>query len=167
MKKGFDVEREVKLLISEILFLILIVFLIGVNLEYKFYDLSSVHKTLTDFVSSNLLILISLFLLVVFSFVLALNYQNFKAKKVKQIVELSFEKKQGKGFTDLDAFYDLLSKEKSINLSTTAKTFKISRELALEWGRIFEENDLAEIEYPAFADPIIKIKNKSNEEEKE
>lgn len=53
-----------------------------------------------------------------------------------------------KNKTDIDSLYELLQKEKSINLSAIINTFGISKEKAEEWCRILEEGGLAIVHYP-------------------
>ena len=56
-------------------------------------------------------------------------------------------------------------KEKtSLSTATVAKAFLISKEQALEWGKILEEHNLASIEYPAFSDPEITIEEVISDE---
>jgi hypothetical protein len=72
--------------------------------------------------------------------------------------------------TDLDVLYETLKKEKKISVSKIAKTFKIANDIAFEWCKILESGDLAEIVYPGFGEPLIKIKEgapENSEKEKE
>ena len=164
-------RRGVKILFLELFVLILLSVFYFANIKYNFYDLSPVFNILTNFISSKFWILVLAFLFLVFLFLSYMKVQKLKAQRVSKIVKLSFQRKSGKGFTDLDAFYDLLVKEKSINIPSIARTFKIDKDLALEWSKIFEDLNLAAIEYPTFSDPIVNIvednKDKGNEETNE
>ena len=71
---------------------------------------------------------------------------------------LEINKDVSKNKTDLDVLYDLLREQKEIKISKITKTFNISRELALEWGKILESGDLATLNYPGFGEIVLKIK---------
>ncbi len=60
--------------------------------------------------------------------------------------------------TAFDQMYSLLQKNGEIKITTVAHTFNISDELAQQWATILESQDLAQIVYPPFGGPIVKLK---------
>jgi hypothetical protein len=72
---------------------------------------------------------------------------------------IEIKEKHGKSNTDLDALYSILKKNKSLKIATISKIFNMDKEKALEWAKILENNNLAQIDYPAFSDPEITLKN--------
>jgi len=77
--------------------------------------------------------------------------------------------KKSRTYTDIDALHDLLKEKKTLKISKIQRTFKISKETALDWCEILETGDLAEIHYPALREPIVTIytTKKVNKDEKE
>ena len=71
-----------------------------------------------------------------------------------------------KSETEIDVLYRLLQEKKSLSVATIAKTFGITKEKAIEWAKILEDNDLATVEYPAFNDPQVEIKGLDEEKDK-
>jgi len=91
-------------------------------------------------------------------------YKNRKVKKLeKETIKVRLNKDKQKNQTDLDTLYDILKQKKGMKLSVIAKTFKINKDIALEWGKILESGGLAEIDYPGFGEPTIRIKQESEE----
>lgn len=72
-------------------------------------------------------------------------------------IEIKIEKIKDKNKTDLDTLYDLIRQRKELKISIIAKSFHISKEIALDWAKILESGDLASIEYPAFGEPVLKV----------
>lgn len=107
--------------------------------------------------------------------IILVAYANFIKHKRHEGVKTHFhivKRKKSRSTTDLDTLYNLLKEKKTLNTGSIARLFKIPKEKALEWGRILEEHELADIEYPAFNDPEIKLnipeeKDKNEKEEKE
>jgi hypothetical protein len=58
-----------------------------------------------------------------------------------------------------------MMREGELKISVIAKAFGISKDQALEWGKILENQNLASVEYPAFSEPEIKAKNKNGKKE--
>jgi hypothetical protein len=84
-------------------------------------------------------------------------YERKMKRKEKEFIGLHIEK-AGPNETDLDVLYEVLKNKKIIGLSAIAKSFKINKEVAMEWCKILESGDLAVIDYPGFGEPAIKIK---------
>jgi hypothetical protein len=89
------------------------------------------------------------------------NIQYMKSRKEEKIKEhyISVKEKHGKSNTDFDALYSLLKKNKTLKIATISKVFNVDKEKALEWAKILENNNLAQIEYPAFSDAEITLKH--------
>jgi uncharacterized membrane protein (DUF485 family) len=62
--------------------------------------------------------------------------------------------------TDLDILYKVLQKRKKISLSKIAKSFKVEKDVAMEWCKILESGELATIDYPGFGEPKLLILEK-------
>ncbi len=61
--------------------------------------------------------------------------------------------------TKLDELFNMLEKEKAIKLSVIIKKFNIKREEALDWCSVLTEHGLAELIYPAFGEPELRLKS--------
>lgn len=88
-----------------------------------------------------------------------------KKEKLKKLF-LKVKKNKKKSETDLDTLYNFLKENKKINIKNLSELFNISPENALEWGKILETHELVTIEYPAFKQPEIKLKEENEETEK-
>ncbi len=90
---------------------------------------------------------------------------NKELKKVDIKGRSKFHKEKPE--TDIDVLYEMLQKDKSIRLGAIGKIFGVNTKTALEWCRILESCDLAEIHYPTVGDPkIILNEPKENNVEK-
>ncbi|MEK6917707.1 MAG: hypothetical protein AABW51_02055 [Nanoarchaeota archaeon] len=122
-----------------------------------------INMTLLAFILQWVILLV----VVIFAYTKFLKHRKEEEEKIKDFVIPS---PKSKAETNFDVFYNLLKDKKSLNTSTIATAFSISKEQALEWGKILEEHDLVSIEYPAFSDPEVivteeKISNESVTEE--
>ncbi|MEM3074444.1 MAG: hypothetical protein QW727_00680 [Candidatus Pacearchaeota archaeon] len=103
--------------------------------------------------------------------VLFVIYSKFSKAKKEEKIKINYEKikniklKKSKPETDMDILYKLLKEKKSLRIGLIAETFKISKETAIEWGKILENSGLVTIEYPAFREPNLKIIEKEVNEE--
>lgn len=107
-------------------------------------------------ISSKIFLVVQLVLItgiLVYTFV----YER-KMRKAEKDFMSSHMEKTGPNETDLDVLYEALKNKKKFSLSAIANSFKINREVAMEWCKILESGDLAVIEYPGFGEPVIKIK---------
>ena len=59
--------------------------------------------------------------------------------------------------TDLDILYEMLKKKKEIKMESVEQTFHITPEIALEWFKVLENGELADIEYPRFGKPMLML----------
>ena len=105
-----------------------------------------------------------LMLIVLIAFVKHLKGRKSEAVRINYS---ELKNKKTKANTDLDILYKILKDRKKLKVSVIASTFKITREQALEWGRILENYNLASIEYPAFSQPEIILKEKKVKHEEE
>lgn len=80
--------------------------------------------------------------------------------KRKEIVGIDLRDMHGKTGTDLDKLYNVLQDKNQLRISTIAKAFKVNRETAMEWCKILESGNLANIDYPGVGEPIVKINKK-------
>lgn len=116
-------------------------------------DLSfGINISLVAFIGQWVLLLI----LVLFTYTRFLKHRKEEEKK---IVGFVVPPPKSRGETNIDAFYELLKDKKELAIGTIAKAFKITKEQALDWAKILEDNELVSIEYPAFADPEVKFKD--------
>jgi len=95
-------------------------------------------------------------------------YLKFLKSKKEQHLKISYEeikKKKKKSETDIDYLYRILKDKKKLGIDLIAKTFKINKEKALEWSKILENYGLATIEYPAFSEPELRVKEENDARE--
>jgi len=113
------------------------------NLEDKIHFTSTLNLPLLAFI----FLWVIIFLIII---IMSKKLQK-KIKKEKKIsVELGIMKqKKSKSVTDIDILYEILKKKKKLSTGEISRIFKIENEKALEWGKIFENHELATIEYPA------------------
>jgi len=91
-----------------------------------------------------------------------------KKKKEKEKINVSkIKHPTSRSQTDLDTLYNLLIEKKNLSIGTIGTIFGIKKDVALDWAKILEENNLATIDYPAFNDPEVIIKGSEEEENKD
>ena len=59
--------------------------------------------------------------------------------------------------THLDEFYDYLKEKKEVKISDAAKKFNIAEDLILEWAKVLEAGDLANIYSSGIGRQYVKI----------
>jgi len=69
--------------------------------------------------------------------------------------------------TDLDLLYKLLKEKKEMKLAVVAGVFGISKGTAMEWCKVLEAGNLAEIRYPTVGDPKVLLAKKGKKGENE
>ena len=67
-------------------------------------------------------------------------------------------KNLGKEKTPIDVLYWLIQEKKEVKFHVIGKIFNINIKKIEGWARILESHDLAEISYPAFGEPRLKLK---------
>ena len=99
----------------------------------------------------------------ILSFLIYTFYRdNSIVSKKNELANVKQFKNSTKNNTDLDILYDILKKNKTVRISVVSKTFKIDKDLAIEWAKILESGDLAKIEYPGFSEPRVVFKEKKD-----
>lgn len=153
---------------------IFMVLFIGVSL-FSYYTRQNPNSAISGMiigdVAANVNISLVAFILqwVILLVVVIFGYMRFlkhRKEEEEKIANFVIPAPKTEAETNIDAFYTLLQDKKSLTTGTVAKAFKITKEQALDWGKILEEHALVTIEYPAFADPEIKIPESKEEKEK-
>lgn len=80
-----------------------------------------------------------------------------KAEAVKDTIAEGYQGNQQLLRTQIDRLLDTLSKEKEMRLEDAASMFNVSTEIIERWGKVLEEHRLAELHYPAFGKPAIRV----------
>lgn len=95
--------------------------------------------------------------------IVTFTFVRQKINLKKEIKSLNVHKNYGKSKTktDLDVLYSILKEKKHLKLSTVSKVFKIDKDKVMEWCRILESGNLAEINYPGVGEPEIVINEDS------
>lgn len=130
------------------------------------FSVSTIEKTV--FSVGNMPRVSQIFLILQWGvIILLLGYAAIKdlitlAQK-REVSVLNTYKKPAKNKTDMDVLYDALKKKRELRVSTIAKSFNVSRDIAMEWCKILESGELATIDYPGFGEPVIKIKEEKIE----
>lgn len=119
-------------------------FAIGDNVLFK------INMSLVAFVAQWIILL----LIVLFAYSKFLKHRKEEDAKIADFV---LPKIKSRSQTHLDTFYDLLKIKKSLSITTISKAFRIPKEMALDWAKILESDELVIIEYPAFSDPEVII----------
>lgn len=87
-----------------------------------------------------------------------------KIKEVEKIAEKKTEPAKRRGDektieTKLDDLFNMLEQNKTVKLSSIIKKFEIKKEEALDWCSVLTEHGLAELVYPAFGEPELRLKS--------
>lgn len=167
MKKLRDSET-VKERPGHKIFLLLLVFILlvgNIALFIYFYGMKFERATLNKFVAD-----LSAFKVWAIAFVIVwgvilgallvavLPSGNRERPAIVKKVEEPDTSSLKKASTDIDVLYATLQKKGRLKMSMIAQTFKIKKEMALEWSKILESHDLATIRYKAFAEPELFVK---------
>ena len=81
---------------------------------------------------------------------------RMKSKK-KEINEIDLDEMSANSKTDLDTLYNILKTKKEIRISTISKLFRVNKETAMEWAKILEAGNLAEIISPLIGEVTVKL----------
>ncbi len=86
--------------------------------------------------------------------------ESIKSSEIEKLKKNVKEKMDSldKGKTPLDILYWLLGEKKQLKLQDISKIFLIDIKKAEEWAKILEAHELAEMNYPAFGPPALRIK---------
>ncbi|MBI3622886.1 hypothetical protein HY212_02285 [Candidatus Pacearchaeota archaeon] len=142
----------------------------GANLFLYFSNGKGSYQALSGMVTRNVVlenmnISLVAFILqwIILLLIVMFSYSKFiKQKKIEDISHDELPKiKDSEGLdTELDTLYQLLNEKERLSIGAIAKAFNVQKEKALEWSKILEEHDLVTIEYPAFNDPEVEVKEK-------
>ena len=95
--------------------------------------------------------------LIIFAIVMLAKNRTERKKEIESLnLDMHKYKKTGKT-TELDILYNVLKDKKHLRLSTISKIFNVKREIALDWIKSLESQNLVEIEYPRIGELEIKI----------
>ncbi len=108
---------------------------------------------------------IILILIIIIAYIHLLRHRK-DDEYIKRDYSLLKQKKTKSG-TDLDVLYNLLQNKKRLSTKTISELFGISKEKALEWAKILENNKLAMVEYPTFNDPEVRTYEKEIEKQEQ
>lgn len=107
----------------------------------------------------------------VFLILLVVVFTRDKMITRREVNDLNLQPRFSKYKTDIDVLYEILKERKVIRIRIVAEAFGTTQEKAMEWAKILEEGDLANIEYPGFAGEaelkFIEPKVNSKEEKKD
>lgn len=170
-------EKEEKRIFPRMMFFAALILLVNIgSFIYKYgelksggltgFSVTSLEKTVLNI--GGMSFVSRIFLIVQWSIIFfVLIYAFFKDKSVlvgkEEVNSISSFKGSKKNKTDLDVFHDILKKKKSLKISTVAKSFNVSKDVATDWSKILESGELATIEYPGFGEPRVVIKEKEVE----
>ena len=157
---------------------LVVLILILMNLGYFLYKGVDISRGMTGFSVTDTIygnfsslspasktILISGWVLVffIFSFAVLRDFKSLKSKS--QGIDMELRRNSNKNNTDIDTLYETLKEQKEIPISVISKAFNIDKDTVMEWCKILESGELVSIEYPAFTEPILKIKKEFNDSE--
>ncbi len=110
---------------------------------------------------STIIFVVQWFILFIILLILYINFLKRKRQEKKEIKSVKKERQKKGTATDLDSLYELLKDKKRLGVSSIAKAFNISEDKAMEWAKIFEKNNLGYIEYPAFSEAKLCLKEEN------
>ncbi len=86
--------------------------------------------------------------------------ESIKSSEIEKLKKTVKEKMDSldKGKTPLDVLYWLLGEKKQLKLQEISRIFSIDIKKAEEWAKILEAHELAEMDYPAFGTPALRLK---------
>lgn len=115
----------------------------------SFYETSSINQ--------RIFILAQVFLLIIIAVAVFIVFGKLKSKEI--LSKTKFVKKSDgkRSHTDLDVLYDMLKTKGEIDLEDVEGAFKISPQVAIGWAKVLENGDLAEIDYPRFGKPVLRL----------
>lgn len=114
-----------------------------------FYESTSINQRI--FILSQIILLVVV-VVVVFVVVKKFRSKN-KISKQNYIVKVNNKRSR----TDIDTLYEMLKRRKEIGIEDTERVFRINSDVALGWYKILENGSLAEINYPRFGKPVLRL----------
>ena len=122
-----------------------------------FYETSSINQ--------RIFILSQVLLLIVICAVIFMIVKKFRVKQKLFKNDYIIKGGNKRSRTDLDVLYEMLKKKKEISMEDIEKVFRIDPEIALDWSKILENGDFAEIDYPRFGKPVLRLLEEDGEKE--
>ena len=167
-------EKGEKLLFKKVLLIAFVLFFVNAGwFVYEYggengsglsgFSVKTIGRTvfnLSEMPKLSQIFLIAQWGLIFLVMVYTLAKDKITINKRKEISSFKVNSSSTKNKTDLDALYEVLKKNKKLRISSIAKAFRVSDDTASEWCKILESGDLAEIDYPGFGVPVIKLKGK-------
>jgi uncharacterized membrane protein len=155
-------------------------FLVVVSWPYLFYDVesrdggisgNSIRDVLGSFyemssINQRIFILVQVVLLIVIVIAVFFIVRKFRHKQTFSKGDYVVKDGGKRSRTDLDVLYEMLKKRKEIDLEDVERVFKVSSEVALGWAKVLENGELAEIDYPRFGKPVLRLLEEENAEDK-
>ena len=134
----------------------------GVNLFLYKSDKSPISGLFVGTLPSGVNLSVVAFIVqwIILLLIVLLAYTRFRKHRKEEEVKISgfiIPQSLSKSQTSLDVLYKLIKEKQSLSVGVISRLFKIPKDKALEWAKILENDELVTIEYPAFADPEIKI----------
>ena len=145
----------------------------SVNLYFYFNKGKNSYNAISGMITGNELVgslnvSLMAFILqwVILIIIVLFSYAKFVQKKKKdEVLEAEIPRVTTSGDleTEIDILYRLIKEKRRLTLTAITNAFNINKDKALEWARILEDHDLVMIEYPAFSDPEVEIKEPNPE----
>jgi hypothetical protein len=143
--------------------LLIFIVIVGGYLAINFVPTETLSKLNIKNINYSIIIFVIQWIIIMIIIIYTyIRYITTKSKEKKKVAFSQKIIKKKDSQTDFDVLYNLLKQEKSLSTKTVATIFKIKKDIALEWAKILESNDLATVEYPAFGDPEVILKNKED-----
>jgi len=169
MGKSLDEKNKVfnhnDIKYKRVVIVVLILFILNVALYFiknspilsGYAVIDNIKEDPTTLTPDKILLIITL--IAIPALLIFLYLKNIKHKKKLESMKINLSEleklKQNISGTDIDVLYALLQQKNEIPLSLIQRVFRINKEMALKWGKILEEHNLAIMNYPAFSEPIL------------
>ncbi len=114
-----------------------------------FYETSSLNQ--------RIFILSQIFLLIIIVIAAFIVVRKFKTKEKLVKTDYVVKNEERRSRTDLDVLYEMLKRKKEIDLEDVEGAFKVAPDIALGWAKVLENGDLAEVDYPRFGKPVLRL----------
>jgi hypothetical protein len=121
----------------------------GKEAASTFYETSSINQRI--FILSQIFLLI---IIIVAGFFIARKFRKHeRLSKSDYLVHDGGKRSR----TDLDILYEMLKKRRKVSMEEIEEAFKVDPGIALGWSKVLENGDLAELNYPRFGKPVLKL----------
>jgi TM2 domain-containing membrane protein YozV len=159
MKKEIPLFSKIMILVVVIILINVVIFMLGFrNTDITGFSvtdsIAKIYGTLSP--ASKIFLIIQWILLVVLLVYLIVR-NRFVSGGSEELSGIDLSEILKRSKTDLDALYSILQTKKHVRIMTISRLFKINQDLAMEWGKILENGNLAIIDYPGFGGPSLKL----------